>query len=75
MTASDDPGSGEDRLNELRREIAAGNAEQLRDDAERLRDEARLPGSGRPSVEAAVWTWQRRRAQFAERLFGRSAAP
>jgi hypothetical protein len=87
LTASDDPGPGEDRLDELRREIAAqhlgdpdlgprlrgGNAAQLRDDAEKLRDEAHVSDRGRPSLEAAVWTWQRRRAQFAERLFGRSA--
>ena len=87
MTASDVPGPAEDRLDDLKRQIAAqhlgdpdlgprlrgANAAQLREDAERLRDEAGLPGSGRPSVAAAIWTWQRRRAELAERLFGRSA--
>ena len=70
MTASDEPGPGEDRMDDLKRQIAAqhlgdpdlgprlrgGNAEQLRADAERLRDEAHVSGSGRPSMEAAVWT-------------------
>lgn len=87
MTTSANPGPGEDRLDGLKRQIAAqhlgdpdlgprlrgGNAAQLREDAEKLRDEAHVSGSGRPSLEAAIWTWQGRRAQLAERLFGRSA--
>jgi hypothetical protein len=83
-TSDADSGSGEDRLADLKREIAAqhlgdadlgerlkgGNAAQLRDDAERLRDEAHLPDRGRPSLEAAVHVWHRRRAYLTERLFG-----
>ena len=83
-----DPDSGEGyRLDALKAEVAeqhlgdaslgprlkGGNAEQLREDAERLRDEARLPGSGRPSPQAAAWLWKRRCAEQHERLFGRSA--
>ena len=53
--------------------LRGGNAAQLREDAERMRDEARLPGSGRPSPQAAAWVWKRRCAEQHERLFGKSA--
>lgn len=74
----------EDQLAELKRRIAAqhlgdpelgralrgGNAAQLREDAERLREEAGLRDNGRPSLRAEVWAWRRRRTKLAERLFG-----
>jgi hypothetical protein len=87
LTTSDDPGCGEDRLDDLKAQVAeehlgdgslgsrlrGGNHEQLRADAERLREQAHVPGSGRPSAAAAVWCWQRERRALHERLFGKSA--
>ena len=84
MTTSDDPGS---RMDDLRAEIAAQhlgdsdlgerlkgeNVEQLRADAERLREEARISGSGRPTPQAAFWLFQEKQRAMHERLFGKSA--
>jgi hypothetical protein len=48
-----------------------GSTEQeLRRDAEELRHQAKLYGSGRPSVRAAVFVAHERQRQLAERVLG-----
>jgi hypothetical protein len=74
----------EDRLAPLKERVAAehlgdptlgprlrgGNETQLRADAEQLRDQAGLTGSGRPSPDAAVYVAHERQRRLAERVLG-----
>jgi hypothetical protein len=73
----------EDRLAQLRRRVArehlgneehgmrlhGRNAQQLREDAERLRVELRMRDDGRPSPQAELWVYRQRRRQAAARIF------
>jgi hypothetical protein len=43
---------------------------ELRADAERLREQARLPGSGRPGLDAAVFVAKERERRLTERVLG-----
>jgi hypothetical protein len=72
----------DDRLAELRRTIAAqhlgnpelgeqlhgGNARQLRDDAERLRQAMGFPDRDRPSLHAALFAHRQKQQRLAARL-------
>ena len=74
----------EDRLAPLKERVAAehlgdptlgarlrgGNETQLRRDAEELRDQARLGGTGRPSLGAAVYVARERQRRLTERVLG-----
>jgi hypothetical protein len=74
----------EDRLASLKEQVAAehlgdptlgprlrgGNETQLRRDAEQLRDRARLSGTGRPSLGAALFVARERQRRLTERVLG-----
>jgi hypothetical protein len=82
--STDDVSTDEDRLAALREEIAGehlgdralaprlrGESEtELRADAERLREQARLPGTGRPGLGAVVFVAKERDRRLTERVLG-----
>jgi hypothetical protein len=81
--------AGDDRLAELKERIAeehlgdrylarrlhGGNDAQLREDAERFRLEARMTGSGRPSLEAALFVARRNQQQMLRRVLAPTLDP
>jgi hypothetical protein len=76
--------SEDDRLTELRRRIAdehfadpalgirlrGDDEEDLRADAEELREQAGIPGSGRPGLGAAVFVARQRARRLAQSVLG-----
>jgi hypothetical protein len=47
--------------------------EELRADAEQLREQAGLTGSGRPGLGGAVFVWHAQERRLNERMFGKGA--
>jgi hypothetical protein len=63
---------GDERLGDR---LRGGNVAQLRDDAERLRAEARMPDTGeRFGIGAALYVYRQRQQRLFERLFGAGRA-
>jgi hypothetical protein len=53
--------------------LRGSDEEELRADAEQLREQAGLTGSGRPGLGGAVFVWHEQERRLNERMFGKGA--